>query len=125
MIRSSVLSDTDEIARLAIAQYRRLPFLDMTPTHITGWRVRCDHYSLSGCYSYFIGDFFYVTQLWVDDGFRGYRAAVELSRDAEELAKRVGRELRFEISEENTAYARVVATAGYVPIDGTVYGKGH
>jgi hypothetical protein len=127
MIRPSLPSDTDEIARLGVTQLRRTPYINVDPAPITGWRVRTDHYSLSGCYSYFAGDLLFVTQLWVDDGFAGWRAAVELSHDAEMFAERLGISLCFEIGKENSAYQRAVATAGYVPIvegaEGLIYGR--
>ena len=116
MIRPSRADDGDEITRLALAQFARLPWDPTSMAEPTGILV-CDRsgYELTGALTYFVGSRLYVTYLWVDDGFRGYRAAVELCRAAEKLSLQLGKRLSFEIPIENVAFAKVVEGAGYVP----------
>jgi hypothetical protein len=115
MIRDSLPQDTDAIARLCIAQYRRTPWAEDIPATCHGWRV-CDRGEITGALSYFVGARLFVTQLWVADGYRGYRAAVELSRDAEKMAEQMSKRVMFDVAIQNTAYQKAVVGAGYVPI---------
>jgi hypothetical protein len=65
------------------------------------------------CYS--LSDRLYVLYLWVEDNFAGYRAAVELSRDAEKLAEKFHKPLLFGIPVDNERFMKVVMGAGYAP----------
>ncbi len=112
MIRDAAEDDAKAIHALFIAQAARTPLTPPdAPVH--GWRVRDVGGVISGALSYFVGTRFFVTQLWVTDGFAGYRAAVELSHDAEKLAEQAGRRILFEITEGNERYTRAVESAGY------------
>ena len=117
MIRSSKPEDTAEIVRLAQVQFARLRWDLNDMIAPTGFLVSDrSSYELSGAMAYVIGQTrVLITHLWVDDGFRGWRAAVELSRSAEKLSEQVGKPLAFEIPVNNKAFAKAVATAGYAP----------
>jgi hypothetical protein len=115
VIRDSTPDDEDAILRLAEAQYRRTPWAADIPLVKHGLRV-CDRGTITGALLYFVGARLFVTQLWVADGFRGYRAAVELSRDAESIAEQMGKRVLFDVGIDNLAYQRAVTSAGYVPI---------
>ncbi len=115
MIRDSVPSDSDEISRLCICQYKRLPWPICPEVVGTGWRVRSQGDTLSGAMCYSLSDRLYVLYLWVEDNFAGYRAAVELSRDAEKLAEKFHKPLLFGIPVDNERFMKVVMGAGYAP----------
>jgi ribosomal protein S18 acetylase RimI-like enzyme len=123
VIRVADVLDAPEVSRLFFCQYGRLPWTDQPNPKPTGCRVRGEVGRLSGAYLYVVTEErFFVTDLWVDNGFRGYRAAVELSHDAENLAKQMGKRIMFGVPIENQAYIKALEANGYSPTH-VVYDK--
>jgi hypothetical protein len=64
---------------------------------------------------YHLGERLFIIDLWVDEGFAGQRAAVELAHDAENLAKSFNKRLLFDIPVDNERFMKVVSGVGYAP----------
>jgi hypothetical protein len=118
-IRDAISEDAIEIDRLRRAQLARTPWWPKDPPKLpVQWRVKEVGGRLRGAIAFLFGGpgtELVAVDLWVDDGFAGRRAAVELSRDLEFIAGTYEAPLHFEIMLENTAIAQAIEEAGYEP----------
>jgi hypothetical protein len=119
MIRLSEPGDTDAITRLCLAQYQRTPW---PPDSAVASAIHvCEHRSgrIVGCIVYRQdGGSIYVIHVWVEDGFAGRRAAVELMLDLEALADAERVELTFTAAAWNRGLLGAVQEHGCVPLAG-------
>jgi hypothetical protein len=110
MIRQSVPADTDDISRLALAQYQRTPWpLEHAffPADVFHVCVRAGH--IAACCGFArVGNTLRVMHVWGEDGFGGRRSAVELMKDLEAMADAEGLDLLFDTMSENVGLQRAV-----------------
>jgi len=114
MIRPAEPHDQPDLDRLAIAQFCRTPwhqrgaFAQATDFHVcerAGRVVGCVGFqrSLTGIF---------VVHAWVEDGFSGRRAGVELLKDLRNLADAEGIDLTFTASPGNHGLREAVEKYG-------------
>lgn len=104
MIRLSAPDDSDEIERLALAQYQRTPWpLEGHFPVAEAFHVCERGGHIAACLGYRHDDeqTIRVMHVWAEDGFRGARAAVQLMLDMEALADASGVDLIFDTMPEN------------------------
>jgi N-acetylglutamate synthase-like GNAT family acetyltransferase len=112
MIRHSEPHDQPDLDRLAIAQFCRTPWVT------DGSRATAIHVCERGCrvvgcvaYRRYLAQI-HVLHVWVEDGFAGQRAAVELLKDLAALADANGVDLVFTAAEWNHGLRRSVEKYG-------------
>jgi len=112
VIRLSEPEDTPEIERLCLAQFARTPWnpgvLVAEAFHVYD---RDGH--ITGCLAYRRqGSEIQVIHVWVEDGFSGRRAAVELMTDLENMADAERCDLAFDTMPDNTGLRAAVEEHG-------------
>jgi GNAT superfamily N-acetyltransferase len=117
MIRLSTPEDTDEIRRLALAQFLRTPwpmeghFLNVEAFHVC---ERDGH--IAACVGYWRHkNVLWALHVWAEDGFSGRRSAVELMKDLENMADAEGCTLAFDVDRSNIGLQRAVEEHGCEP----------
>jgi N-acetylglutamate synthase-like GNAT family acetyltransferase len=104
MIRFSRPEDTPDIARLAMAQYKRTPWSPEGRFPIAESFNVCERRGhIAACLGWRRDDVdaIRVMHVWAEDGFSGRRAAVELMLAMEALADAAGLDLVFDTMPSN------------------------
>jgi hypothetical protein len=118
LIRISVPEDSDDISRLALAQYQQTPWtLDGVLPPVTAFHVCERQGRIAACCGYQRnGSTLLIVHVWAEFGFGGKRAAVELMKDLEGMADAEGRDLIFDTAPTNIGLQKAVEEHGCEPI---------
>jgi hypothetical protein len=117
VIRLSTPDDTDEIRRLALAQYLRTPWsMQGNFGSVEAFHVCERRGHIAACIGYGrYRNVVWVLHVWAEDGFAGQRAAVELMKDLKAMADAEWMVLAFDVDRSNVGLQRAVEEHGCEP----------